>query len=288
MRVTAAHEFFHSIQYAYQLTEDHWLYESTATWMEERFADGVNDNRQYLHSGQLRQPGTSLDKYGSGGFWQYGNWLFFEYLSTKFGAGVVRQIWNQAGAFAGAPNKTSVAAVSAAISSHKHLFRKVYAGFAGSNTVPGHSYPEGAAYAATPMKATYTLGYSKRSTGAQWARLQHLSSRSIAVRPAASLTDKDWRLQISVNLPPAYTGAAAMVIVHTKSGALKRQLVTVDGSGFGRTRVSIAATQVRRVTVTVVNASTRYSCWQGTDWACRGRPLDDGTSSMVSASIVKP
>jgi hypothetical protein len=48
MRVTAAHEFFHAIQYAYQLTEDRWLYESTATWMEERFADDVNDNRQYL------------------------------------------------------------------------------------------------------------------------------------------------------------------------------------------------------------------------------------------------
>jgi hypothetical protein len=35
LKVTAAHEFFHAVQFAYDIGEDGWLMESTATWMEE-------------------------------------------------------------------------------------------------------------------------------------------------------------------------------------------------------------------------------------------------------------
>src|SRR4051794_15636760 len=51
LEVTAAHEFFHAIQYAYDVREDTWLKEATSTWMEERFDDRGNDNRQYLPYG---------------------------------------------------------------------------------------------------------------------------------------------------------------------------------------------------------------------------------------------
>ena len=34
LRATAAHEFFHAVQYAYDSGEDAWLTEGTATWME--------------------------------------------------------------------------------------------------------------------------------------------------------------------------------------------------------------------------------------------------------------
>ena len=63
-----------------------WLMEATATWMEERVADDVNDNRQYLPHGQVGRPGQSLDRFDRGGFNQYGNWAFFEYLSSRYGA----------------------------------------------------------------------------------------------------------------------------------------------------------------------------------------------------------
>ena len=67
LKVTAAHEFFHAIQYAYDYAEDGWIMEATATWMEERVADDVNDNRQYLPHGQVAQPGEALDLFNSGG-----------------------------------------------------------------------------------------------------------------------------------------------------------------------------------------------------------------------------
>ncbi len=99
LRVTAAHEFFHAVQFAYDYGEDPWLMEATATWMEERFADDVNDNRQYLPYGQVGNPSRPLDTFNRQGFNQYGNWTFFEYLSNRFGTGIVRQIWSRAGAY---------------------------------------------------------------------------------------------------------------------------------------------------------------------------------------------
>ncbi|UUZ58301.1 MXAN_6640 family putative metalloprotease [Nocardioides sp. B-3] len=54
LAVTAAHEFFHAVQYSYDYNEDPWMLESTATRMEEQVADSINDNRQYLQYSQLR------------------------------------------------------------------------------------------------------------------------------------------------------------------------------------------------------------------------------------------
>ena len=83
LRVTAAHEFFHAVQFAYDYAEDSWFMEATATWMEERVFDDVNDNRRYLPAGQLGVPGRPLDIFEDFGAAQYGNWVFFEYLSHR-------------------------------------------------------------------------------------------------------------------------------------------------------------------------------------------------------------
>ncbi len=84
LQVTAAHEFFHAIQFDYDATEDRWFMEATATWVEERYADAIDDNRQYLRYGQLGRPRQPLDEFDSFGQSQYGNWLFFELLSQDY------------------------------------------------------------------------------------------------------------------------------------------------------------------------------------------------------------
>ena len=122
--VTAAHEFFHAIQFAYDYGEDAWLLEATATWMEERVFDDVNDNRQYLPAGQVGPPYVPLDYFNPSGE-QYGNWTFFEFLSKNFGNGVVKPIWNKAAAFPGAPDQYSTKAI-APVLKPKGGFKKVY------------------------------------------------------------------------------------------------------------------------------------------------------------------
>ena len=48
LRVTAAHEFFHAIQFAYDVKEDLWFMEGSATWVEDEVYDSINDNYQFL------------------------------------------------------------------------------------------------------------------------------------------------------------------------------------------------------------------------------------------------
>ena len=75
LKVTAAHEFFHAVQFAYDIGEDGWFMESTATWMEEHVYDAINDNLQYLATSPLAQPLIPLDQ--TSGLRVYGAWIFW-------------------------------------------------------------------------------------------------------------------------------------------------------------------------------------------------------------------
>jgi len=48
LRVTAAHEFHHAIQYGYGWWGERYPYELTSTWMEDVVYTDVNDYYQYL------------------------------------------------------------------------------------------------------------------------------------------------------------------------------------------------------------------------------------------------
>ena len=109
--VTAAHEFFHAVQYAYDYAEDPWMMEATATWMEERIATQVNDNRQYFPWSQIYAPYVPLDAFSRNAGYQYGNWVFWEYLSTNYGIGIVKKAWEQAGSLKKDGGKYSITAL---------------------------------------------------------------------------------------------------------------------------------------------------------------------------------
>ena len=48
MQVTAAHEYNHVLQYAYDTFQDTWMFESTATWARRRSSTRVNDYVFYM------------------------------------------------------------------------------------------------------------------------------------------------------------------------------------------------------------------------------------------------
>jgi hypothetical protein len=271
LRVTAAHEFFHAIQFAYDYAEDGWLLESTATWVEERVADDVDDNRQYLAYGQVRKPHQPLDRYRQSGFGSYGNWAFFEYLSQRYGAGIVRRVWSNA---TGKPRNYSTRAVRRALPDGT-TFAEVFRAYAAANVVPRRSYAEGAAWPAAPMARKHTLtGTAVSATGS--VRVDHMASKNVAVRPARSMRNPDWRLRISVDGPSAAASPAAYLLVHRTSGAVKRRPVTLDADGRGRVEVRFGARSVKRVTLTLANASTRFDCWhERLVYSCQGKPLVD-------------
>ena len=120
LRVTAAHEFFHTIQFGYDAAEfeyiehadtiiskQYWM-EMSAVWMEDQVYDGVNDYLNYLPF-YFGHPDWSLKTFGRSGdgtLFPYGACVWPIYLSEKFGVGIIKDIWYQCGLVAG-PNVIS-------------------------------------------------------------------------------------------------------------------------------------------------------------------------------------
>ena len=285
LKVTAAHEFFHAVQFGYDYLEDPWLMEATATWMEERYADAVNDNRQYLRHGQLRAPYTALDLFEDGGFTQYGNWVFFEYLGQRFGHGVVKRIWREAGHFEGDGGRYSTQAVKAALP-RRSPFPTVYAQFAAANTTPAHSYSEGAWWPTPRLSGHGWLGRNERASAS--VRVDHLAARDFRLTPRRSLAERRWRLRVSVDGPARRTSPTAAVVWHRRSGEVKRMLVQLDRRGNGQRVVPFNRRQTRRVYVVVANASTRFRCGGEyvVGYSCGGTPRDDSRRFEVSMRVV--
>ena len=289
-QVTAAHEFFHAIQFSYDRGEDPWLLEATATWMEERIFDNVNDNRQYLPAGQVADPTYPLDFFNSSGSQQYGNWPFFEFLSKNYGNGVIKNILNKAGAFRGAPDMYSTQAISSVLKP-KGGFKKVYARFASANVLPGKFYPEGQAWPSTALENVYTLTKSHRKTGKHGLPLLHMSSASWRIKSSSSLKSKKWFLNIKVDGPASYKMPAAYVLVAKKHG-FDKHLVKLNKKGNGTIKVPFGRSKVKAVYVSLVNASTRFKCNKSYAFSCSGLPIDDGRNFKgqrykFSASVIK-
>ena len=289
-QVTAAHEFFHAIQFAYDYGEDPWLLEATATWMEERVSDDVNDNRQYLPAGQVVDSADPARLLQPGGIQQYGNWPFFEFLSKKYGNGAVKKIWNKAGAFKGAPDQYSTKAISSVLKP-KGGFKKFYARFASANLLPGKFYPEGQAWPSTTLANVYTLTKSHRRTGKHGIKLLHMSSASWRIKSSSSLKSKKWFLSIKVDGPSSFKMPAAYVLVAKKQG-FDKHLVRLNDKGNGKLKVPFGRSKVKAVYVSLVNASTRFKCNKRYPFSCSGLPIDDGRSFRgqpykFSASVFK-
>jgi hypothetical protein len=280
LRVTAAHEFFHAVQFAYDASEDAWFMEATATWMEERYADAINDNRQYLPFGQVARPATVLDVFNGSGFNQYGNWPFFEYLSSRYGNRVVRTMWERAGSFDGAPHLYSTAAVASVLGSRGGL-RDVFAGYAAGNTVPERTYAEGSHWPRAAIARQWTLTRSDRNAGHTLV-VDHLSSRNVVASPGGSLDGPRWLLRLHVDGPGHRSDPAAYLIVEHRGGRLTRRAVTLDATGSGTTTVGFSAARIRDVTLTVANVSTRFDCGRHTVYSCGGDPRDDNERFAVT------
>ena len=284
LRVTAAHEFFHAVQFAYDYLEDPWLMEATATWIEERYADGVNDNRRYLRKGQLVETFTPLDTFDPGSTVQYGNWVFFEYLSQRFGLSVVRKIWKQAGAFKGDGKTYSTNAVKRVLPSSTS-FKRVFSQFSSANITPGLSYPEGQFWPHPIMTSQGTLGRGETTSGT--LAIDHMSTQDVRISPEASLDQRTFKLRITIDGPTSQSAPAAAVVRQLRSGDFERRVVRLDADGAGSTVVPFNRHQTRQVWLVVSNASTRFDC-RGNDvtYSCSGTPRDDNRKFTVTFTVI--
>jgi hypothetical protein len=91
MKVTVAHEYFHAVQFAYDVDEAEWFMEISSTWMEDIAFDPVNDNYNYLpyffNYPDLSLQATTIHEYAA--------FIWDMYLSLNFGNDLIRDIWER-------------------------------------------------------------------------------------------------------------------------------------------------------------------------------------------------
>lgn len=294
LKVTAAHELFHAVQFAYDFGEDSWLMEGTATWMEERVYDAINDNRRYLVSSPLARPLIPLDH--NTGFRVYGTWIFWQFLTEYLGGAVpdptiVRAVWKRADGSQVGQDMYSTQALASAVGARtvggtRWRFRWAFADFAVWNARPGKYYDEGGAYPTAAVARTTTLTKAAPSRTST-AKLDHLTNRFVVVRRGSGLKATA-RLRIAVDGPGSGTGPEASVVVIRKSGVSTYKVVDLSSVGNGKVTV-VFGTTVARVVVIMTNASTRYrNCYAAiTPFACFGGvPVDQNRSYTFRAAVV--
>ena len=97
---TAAHEFFHLVQFAYNGEHAEWMMESTATWFEDEVFDTANNYISYT-SDFFLEPDLSLTS--TINLREYGASIWHRFVSDQYGHDVIRNIWTYA---ANAPQGT--------------------------------------------------------------------------------------------------------------------------------------------------------------------------------------
>jgi len=285
LKVTLAHEFFHAVQFAYDIGEDTWLMEGTATWMEDQVYDSINDNRQYLQNSQLKYPWIPLDHSANCCF-QYGSWIWFRFLSETIGPGVIQQIWNRADAAPGGPDDYSTQAISHVLAAHGTTFRKKFASFAVWNKISRQRYSEGKAgrYPTPVGSGSFALGARNTSTGWLAVRLKHMSSIYVTFKPGRSDGPRA-HLTVQFDGPRYGFGPEGRLMVFSRSGAVTVKSYKLNRSGDGSLRVGFGRGHVARVVLIEINASTRFTCWQDSQYSCTGSPRDDGRVYQFRARI---
>ncbi|HEX8101755.1 MAG TPA: MXAN_6640 family putative metalloprotease [Solirubrobacteraceae bacterium] len=96
LQVTAAHEYNHVLQFGINPGLEGWMFEATATWMEEQVHPEADDYLQYI-PGWARSAGVGvpLTTFQDDGSFQYGSAVWNHFLSAHYGPAVVRDAWTR-------------------------------------------------------------------------------------------------------------------------------------------------------------------------------------------------
>ncbi|MBN1561533.1 hypothetical protein JW998_14880 [candidate division KSB1 bacterium] len=169
MLVTAAHEFFHMVQmgmrsFSTSEFDSRWLFEGTATWMEDYAYDEINDYVQYLpyYMGNLKNSFHTFD-----GLHEYGSCIFYHMLEKKYGAEIIKTMWSE---FA---QRDVWEALDGALKQRGSSFKSEFADhmiwnyFTGVRAHPERYYAEGGMYPLVQPDQTHSidesLGFSDRT-----------------------------------------------------------------------------------------------------------------------------
>lgn len=236
MKITAAHEFFHAIQFSYPsinlwfLSDNHWWLEATATWMEEVVYDEVNEYYSRVRS-WLNVPWISL-KYSGNEYsnHEYGDVLFVLFMTDGYLNGdrnFVKYVWE---------NSTGgLKAIDEVLSNSygKGNFESAFKEFVSLHALTASGYPErgykeGLQFgkvAVTKRHSNYPVPYSEISG---LNAPQELGSNYIHFLPE---DNNDNSLTIEFNGSKGNNWAAMVVKIRSDGSGYEHEEMWIDSKG---------------------------------------------------------
>jgi len=237
-RVLASHEFFHAVQASYDNQESTVFLEGSAVWATEQFDPSLSDLEGFV-GGYLARPNHSLDLPlpGPVDAFSYGAALFFQFLGEKYGAVVIRELWE---ASVGTP--TWFDAIDGVLVSHGSSYADAFFTFAQWNLFTGKRADPTRGYAGGKGYPLVTVEAGMLPVTTPMLRVFESSTSYLAV-PVAG------RSSVLVSLLPAAGDESALrfaVAVRRGNTVTTPQLadptmpITVDTSGADEVIVIVA------------------------------------------------
>ncbi len=305
LKVTAAHEFNHAIQFKYDAFEDLWFLEATATNMEADVYPGIHDNYQYFSASPLSKtnPHRPIDRWSPEDGTQYGSWIFFRFLAEYFtdtthpistapNPAFVHEIWVDAKALPGTIDgqEYSTEAIETFLAAHSEDFPSVFRQFGVANAAPAAWYKDGGLFKTRAGQGYAVNALDGGASGSADLKMTHMSNDYSLFRPGTGATTLD----VDTDFPSAVPGEGATVLSFDTGGALvDEQEIALNGFGDGSvTGVTFDDGAVSKVILVVTNGSTRFTqC--GSDqkppfFSCFGKPQDDSTSKNYKLDLLVP
>ena len=178
---TAAHELFHLLQYAIYAKGAKFLKEGTAEWAGANVAHTTSWLLTYWGSPDQPldcAPGTPC----ASSDLSYARWIFFDYLSERYGPGIVKEFFEKASALgAGDDPAADVQAIDQVLAAHGNSLTQAFNGFTAANAGADYSFPGLSSHRPRPVVSLYT-GANTATVAPQTLTIDHLASNYVSFR----------------------------------------------------------------------------------------------------------
>lgn len=271
-RVTAAHEYNHVLQNAYDYLQDQWVFEATAVYMEDKVYPGINDYINYV-ADWVANPRRPLTAFSDSNLTAYGSAVWNHWLEHRYGPGISKSTWEHslgAGDFGPSAYGAAIAASGGA------GFADEFSRFAAAVTewrMPGSGFPD--PYPEYPRDGTLPT----ESVTVPFA-LPHTAFAMFDVPIPASNPPL---IRLTVRIPAGTASGLALVgrVGDEAGGSVTANVGTMPSGGVAAVQLE-TPTQYTRITAVVVNADPSQSGFdsQTGDYIFT-RDVGDATAAMT-------
>ncbi|MGN6160657.1 MAG: MXAN_6640 family putative metalloprotease, partial [Marmoricola sp.] len=253
LKVTAAHEFFHAVQFRQNANEPLWLMEGSAVWMENEVYPQIHDYVQYLPYTGIKKPLVPFTT--NSGYWPYGDFTVFKTLAGSFRTpDVVREIWTYLGQHQASSALSALIAVAKA---RGRSLPSVLVTYGIWNTLAPHGYPSANLYRPAVWWLNPRLDRANRVLASHSVNIRPLADTAVAISRGSHVLPTT-KLRISISGPSGTAGGWFTIRRQFANGTTVTAQARIGGGGSTTITIPFNAS-VSYVAITLNNVNTSGS-----------------------------